>query len=593
MERKTVIERNGKKYFFDVIFKEENYLNYPYTGGYYLNGVPMIEEVGASGRINNIKEYEFEVLELLIEYDKADEKGFDVAKKIADKHVDSVILQIEQNKRDKKMRDETTKKMLDEEMDSLKDFIDGFNFDYLKTKYGDNDRVNMNMTMENNSKNDDDLDIQRPKTTLDDVAGLEEVKEELKEVINGLSKKEVYEKFKLKPVSGVILYGEPGCGKSLISRAIAGETNATYIEMAGSEFIEKYVGVGAKRVRDLFNKARSSKPCIVFIDEIDAVGGKREEENSKEANATLNQLLVELANPQNEGIVVIGATNRMDILDPALIRQGRLGKHIFIGNPSKSTRYEILKLHTKNRPIDDDVDLEEIAKRTHGCSGADMEAIVNEACIYAIRQDADKVSQDMLYKAIDRIQIGISNKSRELVEREKDIVCHHESAHMIIGMKTGNNKISKISMISTGDALGYVSYYDEEDKFIKTKEELMGRIMTSLAGAVGEEVFFGHMSSGCSGDLDSVSTIARAMVSKYGMSEKIGKMAINETSPYMQQLVHEESKKIVDECYKKTMQMVKENKDLIDYIANELKERETIEGEVAEELVANYTQVCN
>ena len=598
MERKTTIQRNGKKYYFDIIFKQENYLNYPFTGGYYLTGVPMIEEVGLSGRKNTVKGYEFEVLELLVEYEKPDDEGLKVASKVADKHVDSVIVQIEQNIRDKKLREETAREEMEKEMKDVKDIIeklketkqppstpstpDIFSF------FGGIDGFNTPSIDTKKTNKDKDEELEKPKTRLDDVAGLEEIKLELKEVIEGFTRKEEYKRFKLKPVNGILLYGEPGNGKSLISRALAGETNATFIEMAGSEFIEKYVGVGAKRVRELFAKARKNRPCIVFIDEIDAIGSRREEENNKEGNATLNQLLTELSSTDNDDIVVIGATNRKDILDPALLRQGRLGKHIFVGNPSKQTRQEILELYVKDRPMAKDVDLSEIARRTHGCSGADMEAIINEACLYALRENAEEVSQEMMYKAIDRIQVGIQNKSRELVEREKDIVCYHESSHMIVGMKTGGNKISKISMISTGDALGYVSYYSEEDKFIRTKEELEGRIMTSLAGAVGEEVFFGHMSSGCSGDLNSVSAVARAMVTEYGMSERIGKMAISKNDVFMQEVVHEEMKKIVDECYAKTKALVEENKGLIEYIAKELKEKETIEGEEAEQLVASY-----
>lgn len=407
------------------------------------------------------------------------------------------------------------------------------------------------------------------------------------ELIAGFNDKEKFKKFKVTPPRGVLLEGEPGNGKSLLARAIAGETDAVFYSMAGSEFNEKYVGVGALRVRDLFKKARKNRPAVIFIDEIDAVGGKREEENNKEHNATLNQLLVELASTDNEDILVIGATNRSDILDPALKRQGRLSRHIYIPNPDKKTRLEILKLYATDRPLAEDVDLEVIASQTHGMASADMEGILTEGAMIAIREDADEITQDMLLRAIDRQIAGLERKSTVMIDREKKITAYHEVGHLMMSEILNNKKLSKCTIIPHADALGYCLYHEEDDRFIRTKEDLINSMIVSLGGAVSEKVFFGHESSGCSGDLGSVSAIAQRMVCDYGMSE-LGKMKIDERNLFMQEKIHEEMKKIVDEAYNKALQIVEENKELISTIAEELMEKETLEGYEVEELITTY-----
>ena len=324
-----------------------------------------------------------------------------------------------------------------------------------------------------------------------------------------------------------------------------------------------------------------------MIDEIDAVGAKREEDNNKEDNKTLNQLLVELASDDNDDLLVIGTTNRKDILDPALLRKGRLDRHIFIPNPDKKTRHEILKLHADGKPLADDVDLEVVAQQTHGMCGADMEGIIIEGAMIAIREDADEINQSMLLKAIDRQIAGLERKSTVMIEREKKIVSIHEASHLVVGMKLNSRKPSKITIVPHANSLGYVLYHENEDKFISTKEDLMNLMQTSLAGAVGEKVFFGHESSGCSGDLGSVSSIAKRMVCEYGMSA-LGKMKIDERNGFMQEKIHEEMKKIVDEAYNNTLMIVEENKKLIEYIGKELETKETLNEDEIDKLVSDF-----
>lgn len=603
---KVIIRKNGeeqKSYFMDIIFTYGSALFYPSVRGYYLVCSPctlkgtLKEDVDLDDlSIKDVESIEtkFEARELLFEIAEPNEKALAVAEDVADSYVDILIFQVEQLKKDEERKIEKERKEIENSMKSIEDLFDEIR-NPKKIDDDDNNDINTGFftfdTSKFNSKikkQNEDLDGgEKSDTTLKDVAGLEEVKIELMELIAGFNDKEKFKKFKVTPPRGVLLEGEPGNGKSLLARAIAGETDAVFYSMAGSEFNEKYVGVGASRVRDLFKKARKNRPAVIFIDEIDAVGGKREEENNKEHNATLNQLLVELASPDNEDILVIGATNRSDILDPALKRQGRLSRHIYIPNPDKKTRLEILKLYATDRPLAEDVDLEIIASQTHGMASADMEAILTEGAMIAIREDADEITQDMLLRAIDRQIAGLERKSTVMIDREKKITAYHEVGHLMMSEILNNKKLSKCTIIPHADSLGYCLYHEDDDRFIRTKEDLINSMIVSLGGAVSEKVFFGHESSGCSGDLGSVSAIAQRMVCDYGMSE-LGKMKIDERNLFMQEKIHEEMKKIVDEAYEKALQIVEENKELISTIAEELMEKETLEGYEVEELITTY-----
>lgn len=609
---KVIIRKNGeeqKSYFMDIIFTYGSALFYPSVRGYYLVCSPctlkgtLKEDVDLDDL--SIKDVEsidtkFEARELLFEMAEPNDKALSVAEDVADNYVDILIFQVEQSIKDEERRIEKERKEIEDSMKSIEGLFDEIRNPKKTDDEDDEDDKDDNIntgfftfdTSKFNSKiikkqAEDSDGGEKSNTTLDDVAGLEEVKVELMELIAGFNDKEKFKKFKVTPPRGVLLEGEPGNGKSLLARAIAGETDAVFYSMAGSEFNEKYVGVGALRVRDLFKKARKNRPAVIFIDEIDAVGGKREEENNKEHNATLNQLLVELASTDNEDILVIGATNRSDILDPALKRQGRLSRHIYIPNPDKKTRLEILKLYATDRPLADDVDLEVIASQTHGMASADMEGILTEGAMIAIREDADEITQDMLLRAIDRQIAGLERKSTVMIDREKKITAYHEVGHLMMSEILNNKKLSKCTIIPHADALGYCLYHEEDDRFIRTKEDLINSMIVSLGGAVSEKVFFGHESSGCSGDLGSVSAIAQRMVCDYGMSE-LGKMKIDERNLFMQEKIHEEMKKIVDEAYNKALQIVEENKELISTIAEELMEKETLEGYEVEELITTY-----
>ena len=604
---KVVIRKNGeeqKSYFMDIIFTYGSALFYPSVRGYYLVCSPctlkdtLKDDVDIDSlSIKDVKSIEtkFEARELLFQIAEPNEKALSVAEDIADSYVDILIFQVEQAIRDEERKIEKERKEIEGSMKKIEDLFDEIRNPKETDDDDEKEEIDMGLFTFDTSKFNSKIKKQtenfdggeKSNTTLKDVAGLEEVKIELMELIAGFNDKEKFKKFKVTPPRGVLLEGEPGNGKSLLARAIAGETDAVFYSMAGSEFNEKYVGVGASRVRDLFKKARNNRPAVIFIDEIDAVGGKREEENNKEHNATLNQLLVELASPDNEDILVIGATNRSDILDPALKRQGRLSRHIYIPNPDKKTRLEILKLYAEDRPLAEDVDLEIIASQTHGMASADMEAILTEGAMIAIREDADEITQNMLLRAIDRQIAGLERKSTVMIDREKKITAYHEVGHLMMSEILNNKKLSKCTIIPHADALGYCLYHEEDDRFIRTKEDLINSMIVSLGGAVSEKVFFGHESSGCSGDLGSVSAIAQRMVCDYGMSE-LGKMKIDERNLFMQEKIHEEMKKIVDEAYRKAMQIVEENKELISTIAEELMEKETLEGYEVEELITTY-----
>jgi cell division protease FtsH len=432
----------------------------------------------------------------------------------------------------------------------------------------------------------DDSSYTKPSTTFEDVAGLEEIKEELFEIVDFMKSPQKYQKMGAKIPKGVLFYGPPGTGKTLLASAVAGETNASFFNVTGSEFVEKYVGVGAKRVRTLFEKARKEAPSIIFIDEIDAIGAKRHLESNNEKDQTLNQLLVEMDGfNKDSNVIIIGATNRLDLLDEALLRPGRFDRHIHIGSPNFHTRQQILKVHTNNKPVDESVDLDVLAKKTHGFNGAHLSNIANEAAIFAVRENSDVITTEHFDKALERVIAGLESKTSTLIEKEKKIVAYHEAGHALASNILGINPIQKISIIPRGQALGYVLQLPDEDRYIYTKDELIGRIKILLAGKASEELIFNHKSTGAKDDLKKVTELANQMVCEYGMSN-LGFMTIDSREKtFLSEKVQIEANNIVETCYSEILELLQENINDLHIVSQHLFENETMTHDELKSLI--------
>lgn len=445
------------------------------------------------------------------------------------------------------------------------------------------------ITNEKKKKEDGSKDNNKPRVSFNDVAGLDEIKEELQEVIDFINNSEKYNKMGAKIPNGILFYGPPGTGKTLLAKAVAGETNSSFFYASGSEFVEKYVGVGAKRIRTLFEKAKKEAPSIIFIDEIDAIGAKRNLDSNNEKDQTLNQLLIEMDGfNKNQTIIVIGATNRLDLLDEALLRPGRFDRHIYVGNPNVRAREEILKVHTKNKPLDSSVKIEEIAKKTHGFSGAQLANIANEAAIIAVRKNKTLIDVEDFNSAIERVIAGLELKHPSILFKEKNIVAHHEAGHALIGKLLKVDMIQKISIVPRGQALGYVLKFPDEDRYLYTKKELIAKIMVLLGGRAAEEIMFNEITTGAKDDLAKATEIAQEMVCSYGMSS-LGNIAIKEQYiKYNIDKIEKEIRMIIDDCYKRTLELIEENKIILTDIANYLLEHETIEVNELDNIFSKY-----
>lgn len=423
-------------------------------------------------------------------------------------------------------------------------------------------------------------DVDKPKVSFKDVAGLEEIKEELLDVIDFLNFREKYNKMGAKVPTGILLYGPPGTGKTLMAKAIAGESNSSFIYSSGSEFVEKYVGVGAKRIRTLFERARKETSCIVFIDEIDALGSRRNSESNNEKDQTLNQFLVEMDGFKDcQSVIVIGATNRLDLLDEALLRPGRFDRKIFVGNPNYMSRLKILEVHTDNKPLEKNVNISSIAKKTHGFSGAQLANIANEAALRAIKVKNKKISADNFNYAIEKVAAGLEVKNSSVTEKEKKIVAFHESGHAVASKILNIDKIQKISIIPRDKALGYVLKFPDEDRYLYTKQELLNRISVLLAGRAAEEVFFKEISTGASNDIKEATNIAYELICKYGMSKNLENIYISDYNfKYFANLIKKEASEFIDISYKNSLQLIQNNIDLTKVIADYLIENEAIDS---------------
>ncbi len=421
----------------------------------------------------------------------------------------------------------------------------------------------------------------------DDVAGLEEIKDDLMDVIDFLNNEDKYRSMDAKVPRGIMLYGPPGTGKTLIAKAIAGEAKATFIYSSGSEFVEKYVGVGAKRVRTIFERARKDAPSIIFIDEIDALGAKRNSESNNEKDQTLNQLLIELDGFNNtSNVIVIAATNRMDLLDEALLRPGRFDRKIYVGNPNYHSRLKILEVHTKNKPLDKRVQLKDIAVKTHGFSGAQLANIANEAALKAIKDKSKKINNDNFEFAIEKIAAGLEIKHSTVSDKERRIVAYHEAGHAVAAKILNIDKVQKISIIPRDKALGYVLKFPTEDKFLYTKNELCNKVTVLLAGRAAEEVFIGEISTGASNDIKESTNIIYEIICNYGMGKNTQNTCIDERLiKYYLESINGEAQEMTQEAYERALFIIRENETVVDIIAQYLLKNETMNAEKLDELM--------
>jgi len=425
----------------------------------------------------------------------------------------------------------------------------------------------------------------KPKVSFDDVAGLDEIKEELQEIIDFINNSEKYVRMGAKIPRGVLFYGPPGTGKTLLAKAMAGETKSNFLYASGSEFVEKYVGVGAKRIRSLFEKAKKEAPSIIFIDEIDAIGSRRNNDSNNEKDQTLNQLLIEMDGfYKSHTVIVIGATNRLDLLDEALLRPGRFDRHIFVGNPNVKARKEILGVHTKNKPLDNSVDIADLAKKTHGLSGAQLANIANEAAIIAVRHNKKRIDIVDFNNAIERVIAGLEMKNPSVLIKEKNIVAYHEAGHAIVGKILKVDMIQKVSIVPRGQALGYVLKLPDEERYLLTERELLNKIKVLLAGRAAEQIVFNEITTGAKDDLVKSTEIAQQMVCDYGMST-IGNIAIKDQ--YIEYSFHQidnEVKKIVKECFDDTLKIIQENQSILTMVAEHLLQKETLTGKELDDI---------
>ncbi|MFN3739842.1 MAG: ATP-dependent zinc metalloprotease FtsH [Thermodesulfovibrionales bacterium] len=447
------------------------------------------------------------------------------------------------------------------------------------------------------------------KVTFNDVAGIDEAKQEVQEIIDFLKDPQKFSKLGGKIPKGVLLVGPPGTGKTLLAKAIAGEAGVPFFSISGSDFVEMFVGVGASRVRDLFDQAKKNAPCLVFIDEIDAVGRHRGAGlggGHDEREQTLNQLLVEMDGfESNEGVIIIAATNRPDVLDPALLRPGRFDRQIVVPQPDVKGRLEILKVHTRNIPLAPDVNLEIIARGTPGFSGADLANLVNEAALLAARKSKATVDMEDFEAAKDKVLMGVERRSMIISEEEKRNTAYHEGGHALVAKLTpGTDPIHKVSIIPRGRALGVTQQLPMDDRYTYSKDYLLKTISVLLGGRAAEEIALGHMTTGAGNDLERATDLARKMVTQWGMSDKLGPLTFGKREEqiflgkelakhkdYSEKTAEEidtEVKRIVTEQYEYSKDLIRKNRGLLDALVNLLLEKETVDGAEIDRLIESY-----
>ncbi len=447
---------------------------------------------------------------------------------------------------------------------------------------------------------------EKKKVTFQDVAGADEERAELSEIVDFLKDPRKYIEIGARIPKGVLLVGPPGTGKTLLARAVAGEAGVPFFSISGSDFVEMFVGVGASRVRDMFENAKKNSPCIVFIDEIDAVGRQRGAGlggGHDEREQTLNQLLVEMDGfDVNEGIIIIAATNRPDILDPALLRPGRFDREITVGLPDVNGREAILKVHTRNKQLSEAVDLKIVARGTPGFTGADLENVVNEAALLTARKSAKRIGMEELEESVERVVAGTQKKSRVISAFEKKIVAYHEAGHALVGyLLPHTDPVHKVSVIPRGRAGGYTLMFPEEDRYYMTRSELLDRVSTLLGGRVAEKLVLNDISTGAQNDLERATSIVRQMIMEYGMSETLGPITLGKKhdqvflgrdlardrdySEEIAKAIDQEIRKTIDNCYQKAQDILEKERDKLEKLAQTLLEKETLDAEEIKALV--------
>ncbi len=448
---------------------------------------------------------------------------------------------------------------------------------------------------------------EKKKVTFDDVAGADEEKEELQEIVEFLKSPKRFIELGARIPKGVLLVGPPGTGKTLLAKAVSGEAGVPFFSISGSDFVEMFVGVGASRVRDLFDQAKKNSPCIVFIDEIDAVGRHRGAGlggGHDEREQTLNQLLVEMDGfGVNEGVIILAATNRPDILDPALLRPGRFDRTVAVGLPDIKGREEILKVHARGKPLNSEVKLDHIAKITPGFTGADLENLLNESALLAARRNKKEIDMSDIKEAIFKVMIGPEKRSKVMSENDKRLTAYHEAGHAVTArLLSSTTKVDRVSIIPAGLAGGYTSFRPDEEKTYRTKSQLMEEIYVSLGGKAAEAVVLGELSTGAYGDLKMANKVARNMVTKYGMSEKVGNLILGDEndeifvgrdfahlkgySEELSAIIDKEVMSIIDSAYEKVTEILKKNVNKLHNIAKALLDKERLEGPEFEEIFA-------
>jgi cell division protease FtsH len=461
----------------------------------------------------------------------------------------------------------------------------------------------------NLGKNKAKIQAEKPKNPVKftDVAGVNEAVEEVKELVEFLKNPKKYTQLGGKLPKGVLLVGPPGTGKTLLAKAVAGEADVPFFSLSGSDFVEMFVGVGAARVRDLFNQAKAQAPCIIFIDEIDAIGKSRAQSavygGYDERENTLNQLLVEMDGfDASAGVIIMGATNRPDVLDPALLRPGRFDRQVLVDRPDMKGREQIFKVHTRNLKLSAKVDLKRLAAQTPGFAGAEIANVCNEAAILAVRNNRDEITMSDFEAAIERVIAGLEKKNKIINERERKIVAYHESGHAIVGYYTpGADEVQKVSIVPRGiGALGYTLQMPLEDRYLMSKSELLGKIKGLLGGRAAEELVFNEVSTGASNDLERVAQLARNMIVVYGMSEKLPNISlVNKSNPgflgqaaglerrseYIEKQIDEEVTGIINQCYNEAKELLTEKRDLLEKMAGILLEKEVIGHEEIKQIL--------